>query len=156
MTPCLVIGYGNELRGDDASGPCVARRVADWRRPDVGGLAVHQLTPELAPALAGAELVVFVDACVEEAGREVCLRRLKAGPAAVMGHTSDPPWLLALAETLYGGRPEAWLATIPAADFSLGARLSPTARAGVAVALRQIYRLVHAGSRGLAAGADFA
>ena len=75
----------------------MARRVAGWGRPEVGGLAVHQLTPELAPALADAEVVVFVDACVEDGEREVCLRRLEAGPAAVMGHTSDPRWLLALA-----------------------------------------------------------
>lgn len=150
MTPFLVIGYGNELRGDDAAGPCVARRVADWGRPEVDGLAVHQLTPELAPALAGAEVVVFVDACVEEGGREVCLRRLEAGPRAGSGHTSDPRWLLSLAEALDGRRPEAWLVTIPAADFGLGARLSATARAGVAVALRQINRLVHAGNRELA------
>ena len=156
MTPFLVIGYGNELRGDDASGPCVARGVAAWGRPEFEGLAVHQLTPELATALVGAEAVVFVDACAEDGGREVCLRRLEAGPAGVMGHTSDSRWLLALAEALYGRRPEAWLVTIPAADFGLGRRLSPTARAGVAVALRQINRLVHAGNRELAACIDSA
>ena len=146
MTPFLVVGYGNELRGDDAAGPCVARRVADWERPEVDGLAVHQLTPELAPALAGAEVVVFVDACVDDGEQKVCLRRLEAGPGTVMGHTCDPRWLLALAEALYGRRPEAWLATIPAADFGLGGRLSPTARAGVAVALRQINRLASGGN----------
>jgi hydrogenase maturation protease len=145
MTPFLVIGYGNEMRGDDAAGPCVARRVAAWGRPEVDGLAVHQLTPELAAALAGAEVVVFVDACVKDRERAVCLRRLEAGPAAVMGHTSDPRWLLSLADALYGRRPEAWLVTIPAADFGLGERLSPLARTGLAVALRHINRLVHAG-----------
>ena len=137
-----MIGYGNELRGDDGVGPCVARRVAGWGRPEVDGLAVHQLTPELAPALAGAEVVVFVDACVDDGGQKVCLAAAGSGPGAVMGHTSDPRWLLALAEALYGRRPEAWLVTIPAADFGLGGRLSATARAGMSVALRQINRLV--------------
>ena len=149
MTPFLVIGYGNELRGDDAAGPCVARRVAGWGRPEVDGLAVHQLTPELAAALAGAEMVVFVDACAAGEEREVCVRRLEAGPGAVVGHTSDPRWLLALAEAAYGRRPEAWLVTVPAADFGLGGRLSATATEGVAVALRQIDRLVHAANREL-------
>jgi Ni,Fe-hydrogenase maturation factor len=59
-----------------------------------------------------------------------------------MGHTSDPRWLLALTEAAYGRRPEAWLVTIPAADFALGGRLSGTAQAGMAVAMRQINRLV--------------
>ena len=101
-------------------------------------------------------MVVFVDACAEDGERKVCLRRLEAGPGTVMGHTCDPRWLLALAEALYGRRPEAWLVTIPAADFGLGGRLSATATAGVAVALRQINRLVHAGNREWAADADFA
>ncbi len=151
MTPFLVVGYGNELRGDDAVGPQVARRVGGWQRPEVAGLAVHQLTPELAPALAGAGVVVFVDACVEDGGREVSLRRLEARPAGGMGHTSDPRWLLALAEAAYGRRPEAWLVTIPAADFGLGGRLSATALAGMSVAQRQINRLVYARNRELAA-----
>ena len=38
MTPFLVIGYGNELRGDDALGPCAARRIAGWGLADVTAL----------------------------------------------------------------------------------------------------------------------
>ena len=151
MIPFLVIGYGNELRGDDAVGPHVARRVADWRRPEVDGLIVQQLTPELAPALRDADVVIFVDACIEGTACEVCLRRLEAGPGGGMGHTSDPRWLLALTEAAFGRRPEAWMVTIPAADFGLGCRLSATARAGMSIALRQINRLV--GARNLELGA---
>jgi Ni,Fe-hydrogenase maturation factor len=105
-------------------------------------LALHQLTPETAQTLQAVEVVVFVDACVDIKERDVCLRRLEAGPGAGMGHTSDPRWLLALTEALYGWRPEAWLLTIPATDFGLGARPSPTTQAGMAIALRQISRLV--------------
>ena len=38
----LVIGYGNELRGDDGVGPWVARSVADWQVAGVEAVAVHQ------------------------------------------------------------------------------------------------------------------
>ena len=99
MTPFLVIGYGNELRGDDAAGPCVARGVADWGRPEVDGLAVHQLTPELAPALAGAEVVVFVDACADDEERKVCAA--PAGGRAGRGH--GPHQRSALAVGVGGG-----------------------------------------------------
>ena len=74
MTLFLVIGYGNELRGDDAVGPEVARCVAEWRRPEVVGIAVHQLTPELAVALSEVAVVIFVDACADPAQCEVSLR----------------------------------------------------------------------------------
>jgi hydrogenase maturation protease len=142
MIPFLVIGYGNELRGDDAAGPCVARQVAGWGRMEIKGIAVHQLTPELAAVLGEASVVVFVDACEE--GWKGRLRPLEAGPEAALGHTSDPGWLLTLGEVLCGRRPEAWLLTIPAADFGLGRQLSPTARAGVRSALRRIRRLASA------------
>jgi Ni,Fe-hydrogenase maturation factor len=59
----LVIGCGNDLRGDDALGPLAATAVAAWDMPGVQALAVHQLMPELAEALAEADLAIFVDAC---------------------------------------------------------------------------------------------
>ena len=58
----LVIGYGNELRGDDGVGPAAARAVAGWNRPGIVALDVHQLTPELADDVGQAGYVVFVDA----------------------------------------------------------------------------------------------
>jgi hydrogenase maturation protease len=68
LSPChlvtLVIGYGNDLRGDDAVGPLAATVVAAWDMPGVQVLAVHQLMPELAETLVAADLAIFVDARV--------------------------------------------------------------------------------------------
>ena len=80
MTPFLVIGYGNEPRGDDAIGPQVAQCVSAWSRPEVVGLAVHQLTPELAALLADVESRIF--GCVfadPDFQCEAALRRLNRG-----------------------------------------------------------------------------
>jgi hydrogenase maturation protease len=154
MTPFLVVGYGSELRGDDAVGRLVARCVNGWGRHDVRALAVHQLTPELAEPLSEAEVVVFVDACADDGADLVRLRRLEAAPGAAPGHTSDPRWLLALTEALYGRRPEAWLVTVPAHNFDLCEGLSSAAKNGAAVALWEIYRLVRARNRELGALAD--
>src|SRR5690349_11507086 len=62
----LVIGYGNDLRGDDAVGQRVAMAVARWRRPGVMAIAAHQLTPELATWLVRAKFAIFVDASYVE------------------------------------------------------------------------------------------
>ena len=43
MSALLVVGYGNERRGDDGVGPCVARAVAGWNRPEVRALAKPHL-----------------------------------------------------------------------------------------------------------------
>src|SRR5262249_51109422 len=76
----LVIGYGNELRGDDGVGPAAARAVAAWAEPCVQAIATHQLTPELADAIAGAEEVVFVDARI--GAGEVVLHRVTPSSTA--------------------------------------------------------------------------
>jgi hydrogenase maturation protease len=138
----LVIGYGNELRRDDGAGPRVARAVAAWGAPDVLALARHQLTPELAEALAGADVVFFVDAA---AGADTGVRVRPVRPDArqpALGHTSSPAELLALALALYGGRPRAWLVTVPAPDLGFGEGLSPAASRGVDDALCYIRRHV--------------
>lgn len=140
-TRLLVIGYGNELRCDDGVGPWVARRVAAWERAGLQALAVHQLLPELAEVLVGAERVVFVDAgpTAEEA---TALSRLEPeGVAVRLGHASSPRELLALTQTLYGKQPEAWLLAISAPDLAFGEGLSAAASCGMDEALRHIERL---------------
>jgi Ni,Fe-hydrogenase maturation factor len=160
-----VIGYGNDLRGDDAVGPLAAAAVAAWDMPGVPALAIHQLTPELAEPLAEADLAIFVDAhvpapapkhgqrspslCVWESGvgdegaEVVSVHPIE--PAAVdsaIGHTGDPRALLALTKALYGRCPIAWSITVPAHSFSFGAGLSPVAERGLAAALQQIRNLI--------------
>jgi hypothetical protein len=62
----------------------------------------------------------------------------------VLGHTGEPRELLALAEALYGRRPEAWLITLPAPELGFGEGLSATAEHGLAEALRQLRTLAGA------------
>jgi hydrogenase maturation protease len=136
VTGLLVIGYGNELRGDDAVGPAAAETVASWRPPGVRAIACAQLTPELAADVAEAARVVFVDAALAESVDDVALRPVEATTsAAVFGHLGGPGWLLELARTAFGRVPPAWCVTVPAVGFGLGEGLSPAARAGLERAL---------------------
>lgn len=143
--PFLVIGWGNELRGDDAAGCRVADAVEGWARHDVVVLLVHQLTPELIENIANARCVIFVDARAVPAGdpADVHVERLTPAPdsdvhAPVMGHHGSPAELVSLAGLLYGVTPEAWLVGVPAFDFQLGAPLSARAQAGVEAALERV------------------
>ncbi|MBM4070737.1 MAG: hydrogenase maturation protease [Planctomycetes bacterium] len=134
----LVIGYGNELRHDDAVGPLAARAVSDWQAPGVKALAVQQLTPELVDVMAHADTVVFVDAG-HVANETVCSRLLKPIHRPLpLGHLGDPCELLALAEMIYHRRPEAWLITVPAPNLEFGEGLSVMAERGLAAALERI------------------
>lgn len=134
----LVIGYGNELRRDDAVGPQTARAAAQLEIPGLRAVAVHQLTPELAEMLAYAARVVFVDA---DRNGDGSVRSCPLEPTNIsssLGHLSDPRELLALAEALYGRSLNAWLITVPAPDLDFGEGLSASAERGLIAALQQI------------------
>ena len=131
----LVVGYGNELRGDDGAGPGVARVVAGWLKPGVVALALHQLVPELADRLAEAEEVIFVDASV--AVNEVTWEEVVPGGSA-SGHTIDPGGLLAVTQLVYGRSPTAWLLLIPATTFDHGEQISPDTKSAMEEALARI------------------
>lgn len=139
----LVIGYGNEIRGDDGAGLRVAEAIETLHLPGVRVIACHQLTPDLAEPLAGARAAIFADArpAVEKAPIEVfpVLPETKGGFSL---HSGSPAGLLALAKALYGRCPPAWCVAIPAVDFNLGETLTATARHGVATAVAAIQERV--------------
>jgi Ni,Fe-hydrogenase maturation factor len=111
MNRTLIVSIGNPLRSDDG----LAHRVvvvlgADSRR-------VHQLTPEVAADLAGYDRVVFLDAAVDSA-----LPRIDPVPPPSdllpLGHIGSPSDVVALARGLYGFEGKAFIARLPASDFS--------------------------------------
>jgi hydrogenase maturation protease len=128
----LLIGYGNDLRGDDAAGRLVAQRIRAYDAVAVEVHSVHQLTPEFAEIVAKTDRVVFVDAYVAAEGdpaRAVHIAR--DAPGARLDHVGSPESLLALADCVYGSRPDAWLVTVPAVSFDYGAAPSATTRVGI-------------------------
>ena len=142
MTDVLVVGYGNDLRGDDAAGRHVVRRVAALGLPRVDTLEMHQLAPELADEVRRYATVVFVDAAAGGAGA-VALRPVTPAPASQRStHHATPAGVLDLAAAAYGSAPTGILVTIPAVGFDVGAPLSAEAERGVAEAVDAVVRLV--------------
>jgi hydrogenase maturation protease len=89
-SPVVVIGYGNEVRGDDGVGPRVARVVAGWQLPHVKALAVHQLLPELVESFAEASAVVFVDASLGSGARSLRTVMLQPERDVPRGRPREP------------------------------------------------------------------
>lgn len=138
----LVIGYGNERRGDNGVGPWVAKAVADWNLPSVKTLAVPQLSPELTAEMAKTNHVIFVDACSRSCAQTVQIDPLVICPQPISfsgkSHHCDPCTLLKLTHAQYGSYPCAWLLQVAAARFDLGCALSDTAKQGGDRALQTI------------------
>lgn len=141
---CLVLGYGNTLRQDDGAGYRVAEAVADWKLDNVRSLPVHQLTPDLAEAIAQAKIVIFVDAvAAEPATSTVTLETLEPQDAETFtGHYANPQSLLCLTQALYGTVPIAYRILIPAIHLNFGETLSPVTQTGVSIALEKIKNLL--------------
>ncbi|MFI0403754.1 MAG: hydrogenase maturation protease [Cyanobium sp.] len=134
--PDLLIGIGNPLRGDDGVGALLVEELAEelggWSTPAAELKVVHQLTPELACTLAGAERVLFLDACGSARTVQPWLDLLQseagadAAAAGLGSHQLEPAVLLALAHALYGWRGEGALLRLPAFAFPHGQALSPS------------------------------
>lgn len=131
MGAILVIGIGNELRGDDAAGIVAARQLAAWHR-DAAVLTVHQLTADLAIGLGTYGTVLFIDADLDATDVDVrplipSFDRLTCEP-----HHMTPEHLLAIAKALGEPLPRyVFEVGLPACSFGHGDPLSPTAASGV-------------------------
>ena len=145
LADVLIVGYGNALRGDDALGwHAVARLATDPRLDGARVIWQHQLTPELALDMAGASLVVLVDA---ESGVEpgvLFVRRLErsADGGAVMSHHVAPESLLVLSAELYGSAPETWIVGVGVARLEVGDALSPAVAAAIPAVVDAVARIV--------------
>ncbi|HSK92123.1 MAG TPA: hydrogenase maturation protease [Euzebyales bacterium] len=139
-TGVLVVGYGSDLRGDDAAGRHAAEAVGDRALPGVRVLSLPQLLPEVAVDLAGCHAVVFVDASVVDDAVRV-QRLAPAAPDWRLTHHLTPPRLLALAAAVGRAPAHAFMVTVPAADVALGTALSPATAAALSDAVDRVVAL---------------
>ena len=145
----LVIGYGNPLREDDGIGWRVIEEIerqesSIFNLQSLETIAVHQLLPELAEEVSGAELVIFVDASVE--GEPGAIKIMELSPVVQeMGaftHHFDPAGLLGYARDLYGRFPRAYLVAVTAVSLGYGEGLSETVEGALPEVLQHIEKLI--------------
>lgn len=138
----LVVGYGNELRGDDGLGPRVAREIRALTIPGVDCIEAHQLLPELAPEMAAHDVVLFIDAIQGKEEEPPCLTQLTPAETFTGPHFSDPAGLLALTQVLYQKCPIAWLIAISGTQFNFSESLSPQGEKAVLQAVDAVRTLI--------------
>ncbi len=144
----LIVGYGNEMCGDDVVGLLATSRMSgDARFGGATILAVRQLTPELADDMRGAGLVILVDAEADRVPATIAIRHLagRRAPSGVEGHGADgaraagastshhvdPSALAALARELWGAEPEVVVVSVGAIALELGDDPTPAVVAAV-------------------------
>jgi hydrogenase maturation protease len=108
----LLIGYGNCLREDDAVGWHAAERAGQTMTPGSADvIQACQLTPELAAKIAGASVVIFFDAALDQQPGSVRIQCVEPEDAQSWTHHVSPGQILGMAAQLDGGGPPAFLIT---------------------------------------------
>ena len=121
----VVLGWGNESRGDDAIGPILLRRLEAERRRGVRAIEEYQLQIENAIDVEDADLVVFLDAALDGPApfgfREV-KPRSEITPST---HALSPQALLDICvRVLKMPPPPAFVLAVKGESFELGEGLS--------------------------------
>jgi hydrogenase maturation protease len=124
-----IFGYGNDSRMDDGVAFSLAPRIAEYlegRGHQVALSLEHQLLPEAAAELEGAEFAVFVDASMENTPEGFQVRSVQAREIleGLNLHTVGPDWILAMGLRINGRVPEAWLVTVEGEQFDFGDELT--------------------------------
>jgi len=152
MSTTLVIGVGNALRGDDAAGLEVARRLAD-RGLAAGGLpaGVELATHEgdglgLLELWEGAAAVVLIDS-VRAGNPPGTLHRIDASshpvPLPLRGastHALGVAEAIELARAMGTMPPKLIVYGVEGSRYEIGAALSPPVAAAVELAATEVYR----------------
>ena len=134
----VVIGIGNELRGDDGIGPRVVDAIEP--RANLITMTVHQLVPELAAKIQDAQRVLFVDASLND---ELSLQQVESSNHQGLGHACSPAGLLSWTKLAYDKAPQSWLLSIPGFAFEFGESLSVQAAALLPEAMRRVESWLH-------------
>ncbi len=144
----LVVGVGNEDRGDDALGPLAARLLARaWGDAPPPGLRVLAWTGDptgLLDVWTGVQRLVLIDAMVSGAAPGSCCRY--GGDAAFVsaGATSSHGFglagALALARALGRAPPSVEVWGIEGARFGAGEPLTPAVRSAVEALVARLQR----------------
>lgn len=142
-TSILVFGYGNPGRQDDGLGPFIAEQIDSLDIDNVETDAAYQLNIEDAAEIAKYDLVVFVDATIEEGTESFSVRRLfPACEVTFTSHHIGPESVLAVCQDTFGRVPEALLIGIRGYEFHFREGLTKAAQKNGRKALEFITLLI--------------
>ena len=142
MPRVLVICIGNTLRSDDAFAWHVADQLNGAPTQNIRAIKVHQLTPELAEAVAGVDLVVFVDASAHGVPGVLTCDPVTTPEADLrFFHDITPATVIQMAKILYRHEANAFLICAAGTVFEHGESLSPALADAVPAAVAKIREL---------------
>lgn len=124
----LLYGYGNPGRKDDGLGPILVELVEKWIiEHDIKNISVdsnYQLNIEDAYTIRDYDIVIFIDASIEEIDDFIVTRVEPSEKVNYTMHSVSPSFVLNLCHKLYHYTPDTFLLHIKGYEFQLQEGLS--------------------------------
>ena len=142
----LLYGYGNPGRKDDGLGPILVDLIEKWViKNEIINISVdsnYQLNIEDAYTIRDYDIVIFIDASIEEIDDFIVTRVQPSDKVNYTMHSASPSFVLNLCNKIYNYTPETYLLHIKGYEFQLEEGLSQRASKNLDEALRFIKRLL--------------
>lgn len=101
----IIVGYGNELRGEDAFGVDVIKHLEEKCPEDTKLISTFQLTPELCMDLLEAQELIFIDACYSSMHQYKLGCSIEISDRQNLSHHICPKTIITILSELYNCRP---------------------------------------------------
>jgi hydrogenase maturation protease len=135
----LIYGYGNPGRQDDGLGKALADEAETWigeqQLDNVSVEVAFQLQVEDVLKMVDVDLVLFVDASMDEQIGDFTIERVISDPeASFSAHSVPPGFIVGLYEALYGPPPLSYLIQIRGYEWELEESVTSQARQNMELA----------------------
>lgn len=143
----LIYGYGNPGREDDGLGNAMIEMLEQWKTehalPNLHLDANYQLNIEDATEMQGKDLVIFVDASIDETVEQYKLVPVQpSSKVEFTMHATSPGFIMHLYEQIYGCTPPTWIMHIKGYSWNMKEVLTPNARENLRLAYQHLKQVV--------------
>ncbi|MCK9491455.1 MAG: hydrogenase maturation protease [Sulfurimonas sp.] len=113
----VIIGYGNELRGEDAFGVDTIKELQKLNLKNTKLLSMHQLTPEIVLKLLDADEIIFIDASYDEKNHYALACSLTEQNNLNLSHHISPKTIIHILKSLYKNVPSFFVYSMISKSF---------------------------------------
>jgi hydrogenase maturation protease len=132
MSNILIYGYGNPGRQDDGLGPLMAESINTWAKNNkhefIQTDSNYQLNIEDADNIAPYDIVIFVDASIEDKQSYAFNEIHPSDEVNFTMHTCSATYILHLCESMYNKRPKTYMLSIKGEEWQMKEGLSQAAQ----------------------------
>lgn len=112
-----IIGYGNELRGEDAFGLDVIKEMQKLELKDTKLISASQLTPEITLELLDADEIIFIDASLDEQHHYALACSTREQNSMNLSHHISPKTIIYMLNSLYEKYPKFYIYSMMSNSF---------------------------------------